>query len=79
MFDVQSRLSGPDSKTFLTEGGIETHMQYKKGWELPHFCLFDLMNDPKAVADIRAYHVRIIEVALTHLAVNRRMEPASQQ
>jgi len=66
MLNVQCKLPGPGSKTFLTEGGIETHMQYKKGYELPHFCLFDLMNDPKAVADLRAYHERIIEVALTH-------------
>ena len=60
------QLPGPGSKTFITEGGVETHMQYKRGHELRHFCLFDLMNDPKAVADLRAYHEGIIEVALKH-------------
>ena len=50
----------------LTEGGIETYMQYKKGHELKSFCLFDLMNDPKAISDLRVYHERLIEVALKH-------------
>ena len=63
---MQSTLPGPGGPTFITEGGIETHMQYKKGYELPHFCLFDLMRDPQAMADLRAYHTRIIEVALQH-------------
>ena len=57
------QLSG---KTCLTEGGIETYMQYKRGHELRSFCLFDLMNDRNAVADLRIYHERLIEVALKH-------------
>lgn len=63
---MQSKLPGPGTQTFLTEAGIETHMQYKKGYELPSFCLFDLMRDPKAMADLRSYHSRIIEVSLQH-------------
>lgn len=55
-----------NGKTCLTEGGIETYMQYKMGHELKSFCLFDLMNDPKAVVDLRVYHERLIEVALKH-------------
>lgn len=62
----QGALPGPGQGTFLTEAGIETHMQYKRGYELPHFCLFDLMKNPKAVADLRSYHVALIEVALKH-------------
>ena len=53
-------------RTFLTEGGIETYMQYKKGREFRHFCLFDLMNDDRAMIDLRQYHVDLIEVALKH-------------
>lgn len=56
----------PGGRTFLTEGGIETYMQYKKGHELRHFCLFELMNDERAMADLHTYHVRLIEVALKH-------------
>ena len=66
MTNPKYKLPGPGSKTFLTEAGIETHMQYTKGYELPHFCLFDLMKDPKAMSDIRDYHVRLIEVTLEH-------------
>ncbi len=61
-----NKLPQLNGKICLTEGGIETYMQYKKGHELRSFCLFDLMNDPKAVADLRVYHERLIEVALKH-------------
>ena len=53
-------------KICLTEGGIETYMQYKKGHEFRHFCLFDLMNRPDALADLRTYHEQLIKVALKH-------------
>lgn len=66
MAKVKTKIPATGGRTFLTEGGIETHMQYKKGYELKHFCLFDLMNNSQAIADLRAYHVRIIEVALKH-------------
>ncbi|MEK6246706.1 MAG: homocysteine S-methyltransferase family protein, partial [Planctomycetales bacterium] len=60
------RLPGPEDKLFLTEAGIETTMMYKKGWELRHFCLFELLQNDRFVDDLRAYHTRIIEVALEH-------------
>ena len=56
----------PGRQTFVTEGGIETYMQYKMGHEFRRFCLFDLMDDPRAMADLRAYHVNLIQVALEH-------------
>jgi len=55
-----------DDNIFLAEGGCETYMMYKKGFELRHFCLFDLLNDPDATSALREYHERIIEVALNH-------------
>ncbi|MCP5083255.1 MAG: homocysteine S-methyltransferase family protein [Alphaproteobacteria bacterium] len=61
-----SKLPQMNGKICLTEGGIETYMQYKKGHELRHFCLFDLLNDAQAVTDLRTYHERLIEVALKH-------------
>lgn len=61
-----SKMPVPGGKTFLTEGGIETYMQYKKGHEFRHFCLFDLMNNAAAMADLRVYHVQLIEAALKH-------------
>ncbi len=53
-------------KLCLTEGGIETYMQYKKGHAFRHFCLFDLMDRPEARADLRTYHEDLIKVALKH-------------
>ncbi len=60
------RLPGQSDRLFLTEAGIETTMMYKKGWELRHFCLFELLQDDKFVDDLRAYHSRLIEVAIEH-------------
>jgi homocysteine S-methyltransferase len=35
---------------YLTEGGIETEIMYKWGFELPQFAMFPLLNNPVAVA-----------------------------
>ncbi len=60
------RLPNTSDTLFLTEAGIETTLMYKKGWELNHFCLFELLQHDRFVADVRTYHARIIEVALKH-------------
>ena len=60
------RLPTPSDTLFLTEAGIETTLMYKKGWELRHFCLFELLQDDRFVEDLRAYHTGLIEVALEH-------------
>jgi homocysteine S-methyltransferase len=60
------RLPNTTNTLFLTEAGIETTMMYKKGWELNHFCLFELLQHDKFLADVRTYHTRIIEVALKY-------------
>lgn len=66
LMNIGNSLPQLNGQICLTEGGIETYMQYKKGHELKSFCLFDLMNDPDAVSDLRVYHERLIEVALKH-------------
>ncbi|MBD3679084.1 MAG: homocysteine S-methyltransferase family protein [Rhodobacteraceae bacterium] len=58
------RLPTDDDPLFLTEAGIETTLQYKLGWELRHFCLFELLKDDRFVEDLTAYHRGLIEVAL---------------
>ena len=35
---------------YLTEGGQETELMYKHGFELPEFAMFPLLDDPSAVA-----------------------------
>ena len=49
-----------------TEGGMETTLQYKQGFVLPHFCLFHLLNDPRAVYALRDYHRKVIDASIEH-------------
>jgi len=65
---ITRRLPNTSDALFLTEAGIETTMMYKKGWELNNFCLFELLQHDRFVADVRTYHTRIIEVALKYKA-----------
>ena len=60
------RLPNTSDALFLTEAGIETTMMYKKGWELNHFCLFELLQNDRFVTEVQTYHTRIIEVALKY-------------
>lgn len=55
--------SEPGSETFLTEGGIETELMYKWGFELPHFAAFPLLEVPKAVDVMRDIYRRCLDVA----------------
>ena len=48
----------------ITQGGMETWLQYVDGFELQHFCFFDLLNNPKAVEAQRDYHRKIIEAVI---------------
>ena len=38
---------------YMCEGGIETEVMYKHGFELPHFATFPLLENPEAVAVMR--------------------------
>ena len=38
---------------YLTEGGQETEIMYKYGFDLPHFAMFPLLDDPHAVSELR--------------------------
>ena len=42
--------------TYLTDGGTETFLMYKRGFELPHFSAFHLLNDPAACEAIKQYY-----------------------
>jgi S-methylmethionine-dependent homocysteine/selenocysteine methylase len=45
---------------------METTLQYKQGFELPHFCLFHLLNDDRAVDALRDYHRRVIDASIEY-------------
>jgi len=48
---------------FLTEGGIETEIIYKHGFELPEFAMFTLLENPRAVGVMRDMFRRQLDVA----------------
>ena len=51
---------------YLTEGGSETEIMYKFGHELPHFAMFPLLDDPKAVADMEGMFQRYLDTVAKH-------------
>jgi S-methylmethionine-dependent homocysteine/selenocysteine methylase len=54
------QLSG---EIFLTDGGTETYLMYKRGLELPHFSAFHLLDDPKGYEEVRQYFTNYAVVA----------------
>ena len=52
-----------DQKFYLTEGGTETEILYKWGFELPEFAMFPLLDNPEADAVIRNIYRRYFDVA----------------
>ncbi len=50
-------------EVFLTEGGSETEIMYRNGFELPEFAMFPLLDNPKAVSAMREMFSRQLDVA----------------
>ena len=48
---------------YLTEGGIETEIMYKWGYDLPHFAMFPLLENREAAGTIRDMYRRYLDVA----------------
>lgn len=48
---------------FLTEGGTETEIMYRHGFQLPEFAMFPLLDDPKAVTILRDIYRTQLDVA----------------
>ncbi len=51
---------------YLTEGGQETEIMYKYGFDLPHFAMFPLLDNPRAVAELRGMYGRYLDTAALH-------------
>ena len=47
-------------------GGFETWLQYVDGFELRHFCAFELLNDKRGVACLTDYHRKLVEAAVSN-------------
>ena len=51
---------------YLTEGGQETEILYKYGFELREFAMFPLLDDPRAVAELRGMYTSYLDTAARH-------------
>jgi homocysteine S-methyltransferase len=51
---------------YLTEGGQETEILYKYGFELREFAMFPLLDQPTAVAELRGMYTRYLDTAAEH-------------
>ncbi|MDF7774740.1 homocysteine S-methyltransferase family protein [Sphingomonas sp. AOB5] len=51
---------------YLTEGGQETEIQYRHGHDLPEFAMYPLLDNPAAMADLKAMYSRVLDVAAEH-------------
>lgn len=52
-----------EGKFYLTEGGTETEVLYKWGYELPEFAMFPLLDNAEADACLRGMYRRYFDVA----------------
>jgi len=50
------RLPHHTDRLYLTDGGIETWLMYKEGYQLPHFCGFQLLDDARGREALRKYY-----------------------
>jgi homocysteine S-methyltransferase len=55
-----------EGQFYLSEGGTETELMYKYGFELPHFAMFPLLNNPNAVLQMKEMFRSYLEVAAKH-------------
>lgn len=51
---------------FLTDGGMETWLVHERGFELPQFASFPLLDDPHGLEALRAYFAPYVEIARTN-------------
>lgn len=51
---------------YLAEGGVETEIMYRHGHTLREFAMFELMDEPEAVNDMRDMYRRYLDVAAKH-------------
>ena len=48
---------------YLTEGGQETEIMYKYGFDLPQFAMFPLLDNPRAVSELHGMYTRYLDTA----------------
>ncbi len=59
------RLPQIDGGLFLTDGGLETTLIFREGWDLPIFGAFVLLESERGRAALRAYFARYLALVAT--------------
>lgn len=59
----RSNLPQIADRLFLADGGIETSLIYRDGFQLPYFAAFDLLKSEEGVAGLRRYFEPYLRVA----------------
>lgn len=57
------RLPHQTDDIFLTDGGTETWLMYKRGFQLPNFSAFHLLNDKRSAQALREYYMYFANIA----------------
>ena len=55
-----------EGRFYLSEGGTETELMYKYGFDLPHFALFPLLDNPDAALKMKEMFRSYLDVAARH-------------
>jgi homocysteine S-methyltransferase len=55
-----------DGRIYLSEGGTETEILYKYGFELPEFAMFPLLDNPEAVSQMQGMYRKYLDVVAKH-------------
>ena len=49
-------------KFYMCEGGTETEIMYKYGFDFPHFAVFELLKNPRAVSKLNEMYEKYFSV-----------------
>ena len=62
---METRVPGAE-RLFIGDGGLETTLIFREGFELPCFASFPLLRDRAGTEALRRYYLRFIEIARSH-------------
>ncbi len=66
MADQKSFPPQQEGRFYLSEGGTETELMYKYGFDLPQFAMFPLLENPDAVSKMRGMFRSYLDVVAKH-------------
>ena len=62
----QDHLPQMQGRDMACGAGFETWLQYVDGFELRHFCAFELLDDARGLSCLTDYHRKIVEAAVSN-------------